>query len=114
MARTKTRYRTFLDDWVDEEAAELADQKVEQILAQAKAEATAQGMAQGMAQGVAQGVAQAQGKEARLMTLRVLRKRFGRLPAPIVKRIGATDAATCEALVDRALEVDSLQELGVI
>ena len=81
----KARVRTFMDDWVDE----------------------------GIAKGKAEGMAQGRGEEARLLTLRVLRKRFGRLPAPIVSHIKAADLRACEDLIDRAIEADSLEDLGL-
>lgn len=56
---------------------------------------------------------QAEGRvvEARRLTLRVLTKRFGDLPAEWVQRMEAAPAEWCERVLERALEVESLAEL---
>ena len=113
MEMAKTRVRTFIDDWVDEGIAKGIAEALDKAKAFAQAQGMAEGKAKGMAEGKAEGKAEVRGEEARHMTLRVLRKRFGRLPTPIVRRIEAADLAACEALIDRAIEAESLEDLGL-
>ncbi|HTE21193.1 MAG TPA: DUF4351 domain-containing protein [Armatimonadota bacterium] len=56
---------------------------------------------------------QARAEQARSMVLRVLHKRFGVLPVPLVARVEAADAEWCMNLLDRALDVESLVELDL-
>jgi predicted transposase YdaD len=63
-------------------------------------------------EGEARGEARGRTEEARRLTLRLLRKRFGELPSALAARIKGADAAWCEALLERALEVESLEELA--
>lgn len=57
------------------------------------------------------GHAQGRTEEAREMAKRVLARRFGALPAVWAALIDRSDAEWCAALVERALEVESLAEL---
>jgi len=58
-------------------------------------------------------IQEGEARGARQMLLRLLRKRFGELPATAVARLEAADLAACEALAERVLEANSLEELGL-
>lgn len=64
-----------------------------------------------IADGEARGEARGRTEEARRIRLRLLRARFGELPAELSARIEAADPEWCEALAEQALRVESLQEL---
>jgi predicted transposase YdaD len=72
-----------------------------------------QGIAQGIAQGMAQGEVRGRAAGARQMLLRLLRARFGDLPAVIVSRVENEGPEWCEDMAERVLEAKSLEELGL-
>jgi predicted transposase YdaD len=97
-----TRYfvRGVLDAMFKEELMSLRDLG---IISEWIAESEARGRAEGEAQGRA--------NEARRLTLRLLRNRFGELPASLVEEIGRLDPEGCEALLERAMQVETAPEL---
>ena len=75
--------------------------------AKGKAEGRAEGRAEGKAEGMAEG--EAAGRAATL--LRLLGKRFGRVPAAVTRRIRAASAPQLERWTDRILEAKTLAEV---
>jgi len=58
-------------------------------------------------------IVEAREEEARRMALRVLGKRFGELPGALVERIQSAEAEWRERLLDRAMEVESIEQRNV-
>jgi hypothetical protein len=58
-------------------------------------------------------IQEGEARGARRLLLRQLQKRFGELPAAALARLEAADLAACEALAERVLEANSLEELGL-
>jgi predicted transposase YdaD len=68
---------------------------------------------EGRMEGRMEGREQGRTEAARTIALRILRTRFGELPPALVERVEGADAAWCEALVERAVEVESLDDLDL-
>jgi len=64
-----------------------------------------------IAEGEARGEARGRAEEARRSVLGVLCSRFGDPSPSLVSRIKQADAEWCRTLFDRALEVESLDDL---
>jgi hypothetical protein len=92
-------------------AQEYIERGIEQGLAEAKARAKAEGEAEGKAQGEAQGEAKGHVKGQATALIRVLKKRFGRLPPNLHMRISAADAMSIEVWLDRAIDALDLQSV---
>ena len=60
---------------------------------------------------IAEGEARGRYEQARRIAMSVFWKRFGELPSALVERIEQASAEECERLVERALEIESLEEL---
>jgi predicted transposase YdaD len=80
---------------------------IEEARAQAAAEGYAKGRAEGRAVGSVEGQAEGERRAVRLL----VNKRFGSIPPALAARIDTADAAWCEAFIEHALEVESLDEL---
>jgi len=71
-----------------------------------------EGQARGLAEGVEQGLAQGRAEEARRFMLLFLSRRFGELPPHVIALVQAADPEWCEALLERAVRAETLEELG--
>ncbi|MEM9597854.1 MAG: DUF4351 domain-containing protein, partial [Acidobacteriota bacterium] len=90
-----------------------ADKLIAKGIQQGLAQGVEQGLAQGVEQGLAQGVATGRREGMVDTTVRLLEKRFGRLPGASRRRIDGLDERGLEALADRLLEAASLRDLGL-
>ena len=68
---------------------------------------------QGVAKGMAEGMARGRAVAARQMLLRLMRRRFGELPASAVTRVESETPEWCEEMAERVMEAKSLEELGL-
>jgi hypothetical protein len=68
-------------------------------------------IAEGEARGEARGETRGREGEARQMALRLLRRRFGDLPASLVSRVERLEVAECETLAERLVDGASLEQL---
>ncbi len=79
------------------------------ILAEGRAQGVAEGRAQGVAEGRAQGIAEGRAEAV----LRVLGRRFGRVPEEVRRRVLAERSIErLDALMDRALDAPSLESFA--
>jgi flagellar biosynthesis/type III secretory pathway protein FliH len=79
-----------------------------------RAKGREEGRAQGREEGQAEGQLEGQLRGKQQMLLRLLEKRFGRLPRKALRKIEALHADNqLDSLFDRALTADSLRELGL-
>jgi hypothetical protein len=93
------------------EMSETIQETWEQWAMRTAAQRESCGEARGEARGKAEGEAQGRTEEARRLTLRLLRARFGDLPAALVARIEQADPEWCEDLAERAQRVETVAEL---
>ncbi|MEM1205351.1 MAG: DUF4351 domain-containing protein, partial [Acidobacteriota bacterium] len=105
--------RTMETTWADKLIAKGIQQGLAQGVEQGLAQGVEQGLAQGVEQGLAQGVATGRREGMVDTTVRLLEKRFGRLPGASRLRIDGLDERGLEALADRLLEAASLRDLGL-
>jgi hypothetical protein len=68
-------------------------------------------IAEGEARGQARGETRGREAEARQMALRLLRRRFGDLPASVVSRLELLNIAQCETLAERLIDGLPLEQL---
>jgi predicted transposase YdaD len=82
--------------------------------ADARKEGRAEGRQEGRKEGFQEGRKEEQVETLQRIILRLLSKRFGPLPPPVSQKVERISSARkLQTLLDRALEVDSLQELGI-
>jgi predicted transposase YdaD len=78
------------------------------------ADARREGLAEGRQEGFLEGRKEGQVETLQRVVLRLLSKRFGPLPPPVSQKVERISSAKkLQTLLDRALEVDSLQELRI-
>jgi len=97
-------------------AAQLAEKEAlawERGLSRGLEEGREQGLEKGLEEGREEGRAQGRDEEARELTMRILRLRFGVLPDSWTTLIAQLDAERCGRLLEQALQVESLAELNV-
>jgi len=97
----------IISDWLEEART----QAIAEGLAAGMAEGLIEGRVEGRVEGRLEGLAEGRAIEARRLTLRLPRNRFGELPAEVVQQIVQSAPEACEALVDRAARAKSLSEL---
>jgi flagellar biosynthesis/type III secretory pathway protein FliH len=74
-----------------------------------EAEYTRKGLEQGLEKGMAQGL-----DALRSVVLRLLRHRFGAVPASVQSKVEAIDEMEpLSDLAERVLEIDSIEEMGL-
>ncbi|MFQ5344209.1 MAG: Rpn family recombination-promoting nuclease/putative transposase, partial [Anaerolineae bacterium] len=86
------RGASFIEDWVQE--------GIEQGLEQ--------GLERGIEQGIEQGISQGRKQECEVILMRILARRFGRLPAMPATRLETLPLEEVERLVDKAVEAPDL------
>jgi predicted transposase YdaD len=94
---------SFIEEWIAEGIA-----KGEQLGLQRGLE---RGMQQGLEQGMLRGQELGQELESRRVLLKLLRHRFGELPAKVITRVERADRGWCEAMLDPALDARKLDDL---
>ncbi|QFY88705.2 DUF4351 domain-containing protein [Magnetovirga frankeli] len=100
----RAEYRIVLPEVNDLEELNVAlADRVEQWAKDYRAEGMRQGMQQGLQQGMQQGEA--------LALQRLLRKRFGEIPAGVAEQISRASAEQIEGWLDQVLEASSLESL---
>ncbi len=62
---------------------------------------------------IAEGEARGEAREARQLTLRLLRKRVGDLSPTVIAQVEGANTARCEEIAERLLEAHSLNELNL-
>jgi hypothetical protein len=70
-----------------------------------------EGRQEGMQQGMQQGMEKGMQQEAMMTLMKILEKRFGQVPAAVIKQMQAADTSQLEIWIDASLDAASLQEI---
>ncbi|MCZ0903726.1 DUF2887 domain-containing protein, partial [Microcoleus sp. HI-ES] len=76
-------------------------------------EAKEEGLEQGIEQGIVQGIVQGREQEGRVLILRLLNRRVGKLPESITTRIADLSIEQIETLAEELLDFQSIEDLEV-
>jgi flagellar biosynthesis/type III secretory pathway protein FliH len=117
-ALRRTRQNSEIDamelTWADRMAIQYTQKGMEQGVKKGLRQGVKQGLEQGVKKGVKQGVRKGVEQGVRDTLLHLLAKRFGKISPAVrgrVEAIGSLEELT--GLVDRILEVKSIEELGL-
>jgi len=100
--------------WADRMASQYTQKGIEKGVKKGLQQGVKKGLEQGVKKGIAQGVKQGLEQGVRDTLLHLLAKRFGKVSSAVRGRVEAIGSLEeLRALVDRTLEVKSIEELGL-